>query len=342
MKKSFLVLAVILQCAIYNLHPVFSQNIAINATGATPNPSAGLDIDFTNLGLLIPRMTTAQRNAIVSPANSLLIFNTTSACFEAYNSAASSWQSVFCMCTIPAAPTATAASSVTSSSFVANWGPVGGATTYYLDVNTNSTFTGTWILNNVNVGNVTNYTVTGLTSGTTYYYRVRAGNVCGTSGDSNTISVTTTSSCPTATNPSSMGNAWYTTTYQSGYEFSQVVTKTICQVDYLYSGTIGTTGWIRFYTSGGTLISSTSITTSSITWTTVTLSSPVTLSAGSSYIIVYDMNNGNAGGDFTTTAAVTYDSSVISYITGRYNNASCCVFPSQTWGGYWGCLQMKY
>src|SRR5664279_1690403 len=34
----------------------FSQNVAINATGVPPNASAGLDVDFPNKGLLIPRI----------------------------------------------------------------------------------------------------------------------------------------------------------------------------------------------------------------------------------------------------------------------------------------------
>ena len=43
---------------------------------ASPDPSALLDISGTTKGFLIPRMTTAQRNAIASPAEGLLIFNT--------------------------------------------------------------------------------------------------------------------------------------------------------------------------------------------------------------------------------------------------------------------------
>lgn len=39
----------------------FSQNIGINSTGAAPNASAGLDVSFTNKGLLIPRVTLCQR-----------------------------------------------------------------------------------------------------------------------------------------------------------------------------------------------------------------------------------------------------------------------------------------
>jgi len=41
-----------------------------------PNRSALLDLTGTDVGLLIPRLTTTQRNAIALPAKSLLIFNT--------------------------------------------------------------------------------------------------------------------------------------------------------------------------------------------------------------------------------------------------------------------------
>ena len=44
---------------------------------ATPAASAKLDITSTTQGLLPPRMTTVQRDAIVSPATGLVIFNTT-------------------------------------------------------------------------------------------------------------------------------------------------------------------------------------------------------------------------------------------------------------------------
>lgn len=56
---------------------LFSQNVGINATGANADASAMLDINSATKGLLIPRMTTAEQNAISSPANGLIIFNTT-------------------------------------------------------------------------------------------------------------------------------------------------------------------------------------------------------------------------------------------------------------------------
>ena len=42
----------------------------------TPDASAALDIESTNKGLLIPRMTTAQRTAIATPALGLMVFDT--------------------------------------------------------------------------------------------------------------------------------------------------------------------------------------------------------------------------------------------------------------------------
>jgi hypothetical protein len=50
--------------------------VAINTTGNNPAPSAMLDVSSTNKGLLMPRMKSAQRNAIQSPDKGLLVFDT--------------------------------------------------------------------------------------------------------------------------------------------------------------------------------------------------------------------------------------------------------------------------
>ena len=78
------------------VHCSFFMNVhaqvGINATGATPNSSAMLDIQSTDKGLLIPRMTTTQRDAITSPASGLMIYNTTDNQFNFYNGTA--WTTV--------------------------------------------------------------------------------------------------------------------------------------------------------------------------------------------------------------------------------------------------------
>ncbi len=80
------------------------------------------------------------------------------------------------------------------SGFSANWDAAAGATGYRLDVATDTGFV-SYVsgYENKDVGNVITSSVTGLTGGTTYYYRVRAVNIGGTSGHSNTIEIATLS-----------------------------------------------------------------------------------------------------------------------------------------------------
>ena len=49
-----------------------------------PNTSAALDVTSTTQGFLPPRLTTAERDAIVSPAVGLVIYNTTTNCLNFY------------------------------------------------------------------------------------------------------------------------------------------------------------------------------------------------------------------------------------------------------------------
>ena len=58
---------------------LWSQNIIGAQTG---NPTAILDLQSTDKGLLIPRLTSDERSAITNPAPGLMIFNTTLNCLE--------------------------------------------------------------------------------------------------------------------------------------------------------------------------------------------------------------------------------------------------------------------
>ena len=52
---------------------ILAQSVGIGTS--TPDPTARLDVSDTLRGILIPRLTTAQRDAIPNPAHSLLIYN---------------------------------------------------------------------------------------------------------------------------------------------------------------------------------------------------------------------------------------------------------------------------
>jgi len=65
------------------------QGVAINTDGSSPDNSAILDIKSAGKGLLIPRLTAAQKAATASPAVGLLIYQTDGTVgFYYYNSSA--------------------------------------------------------------------------------------------------------------------------------------------------------------------------------------------------------------------------------------------------------------
>ncbi len=70
------------------LHTFFvtKAQVAINTDGTDPDASAILDVNSTNKGMLIPRMTTAEREAISSPATGLLVYDTDENSFWYYES----------------------------------------------------------------------------------------------------------------------------------------------------------------------------------------------------------------------------------------------------------------
>jgi hypothetical protein len=59
-----------------------AQNVGIGTP--TPNSSALLDLSSNNKGLLMPRMTSAQRNAIIAPAKGLMAFDSSQNSFWYY------------------------------------------------------------------------------------------------------------------------------------------------------------------------------------------------------------------------------------------------------------------
>lgn len=69
----------------------FIGHAQIGIGTVTPNTSSVLDITSTTKGMLAPRMTTTERTAITTPAESLLVYDTTVKSFYFYNTATTSW-----------------------------------------------------------------------------------------------------------------------------------------------------------------------------------------------------------------------------------------------------------
>ena len=65
------------------------DNVGIGTN--TPDASAIMEMLSTNKGMLIPRMTSNQRTAITSPANSLIVYDTDTACYMFYRATSSLW-----------------------------------------------------------------------------------------------------------------------------------------------------------------------------------------------------------------------------------------------------------
>jgi hypothetical protein len=66
------------------------QGLAVNTDGSTANVSSLFEVKSTNRGVLLSRMTTAQRDAILTPATGLIVYNTSTNEFNYYDGTA--WQ----------------------------------------------------------------------------------------------------------------------------------------------------------------------------------------------------------------------------------------------------------
>lgn len=158
---------------------IFDNGTNVGINTGTPDASALLDLSSATTGTLITRMTTAQRNAISSPAEALLIFNTDTKCFNVYKIGA--WWELCGTCT-PMPTTANAGSDQLNV--------VGTSTT--LAGNTPISGTGTWSIISGTGGSITTPTsptsaFTG-TIGVSYTLRWTITTACGSSTDDVVIS----------------------------------------------------------------------------------------------------------------------------------------------------------
>jgi uncharacterized protein (TIGR02145 family) len=197
---------------------VANAQVGINTT--SPNASAALDITSTDKGLLIPRMTTAERDAIASPANALLIWNTSNNSFEVYKNTCSCWVTMIDNGNTPANSLVNTAPTAGSLNYTGAFRAGGTATIVYTYTDAQGDAQGTttiqWEISNDNQGTartnlVTGASVTFTAANAGRYVRARVspraatGNLNGTDANGAWQLIATTAS-PYATAVATTGN----------------------------------------------------------------------------------------------------------------------------------------
>jgi len=188
---------------------ILAQNFGIGTT--TPDPSARLDVSDNQRGILIPRLTTAERNAITTPARSLLIYNTDCDEYQ-YYIPGTGWVSLLTSVTAGGGGsgtlTAYPATGISASGFTANWSPVAGATSYEVRVYQDCGSSTVVATATFPAGSTSGPVSVSMPCGTTRCYEVRAtlsSTGCGGTASlliSNRVSVTH------STNPCTTPNTW--------------------------------------------------------------------------------------------------------------------------------------
>ncbi|MFN6388587.1 MAG: beta strand repeat-containing protein, partial [Bacteroidota bacterium] len=239
--------------------PLFTGTVGIGT--ANPSSAAALDITSTTQGLLLPRLTYIQKTAIVNPIAGLILFCSdcgTSGEMQLYNGTSFvNMIGATAQFALPIISTTTGAYSITTSTAISGgvissdggasitdrglvWGISAGSSTYSV---TTGTGTGTF-----------SSSITGLTSGITYYIRAYATNSIGTRYGPEitlntaqavaTLAATTTASSIGASSATSGGNITYNggaVVITSGVVWSTTSTPTIALTTKTTDGTINGT-----------------------------------------------------------------------------------------------------
>jgi hypothetical protein len=161
-----------------------------SATTITAGVGPGTTAPYTYSWQPVASISGANNTATINTVN--LVANTTySVTVNSANGCSASLNTTVNVTAIPGAPVVNSPTGITATGFTASWNPVFGVTGYFLDVATDNGFTSMVSgYNNLNVGNVLTYNITGLNPSGVYYYRVRSAT--GTCISVNSLTTTVT------------------------------------------------------------------------------------------------------------------------------------------------------
>src|SRR4030095_304752 len=86
-RKELLILIILIFVILFIHLETRAQN-SVGIGTLSPHPSAKLEVNATDQGMLVPRLTTVQRTGIITPATGLLVFDTNTNSFWFYNGSA--------------------------------------------------------------------------------------------------------------------------------------------------------------------------------------------------------------------------------------------------------------
>jgi hypothetical protein len=345
--------------------PVFTGTVAIGTS--TPSVAAALDITSTSKGLLLPRLTFAQKSTIISPEAGLILWCSdcgTNGELQVYNGTNFvNMVGANAQFALPAVSATSTASDITSSALTSggsidsDGGAYVTARGVVWNTNTNPTTSlSTKTSDGTGIGTFSS-SISGLTSGVTYYVRAYATNSVGTKYGPEimvntaqavaTLASTTAASSIGATSATSGGNITYNggaTVTVSGLVWSTTSTPTIAlstkttdgTANGIYSSsitglTLGTLYYVRSYATnnvGTSYGAQTSFTTLDIP----TISSTTAASSISSSSATSGGTITSDGGSAVTASGIVYGTSAGSSTYSVTSGSGTGIFTSNLTG----------
>jgi hypothetical protein len=238
---------------------------------------------------------------------------------------------------VPSAPTGVTARPATSSALV-TWGPPNSDGDSPITGYTVTPYLGATAQTPVQVGaSTTSKTITGLTNGSDYTFKVTATNAIGTSASATSNAITPDDTLFDWAAPSTVDSG-DSNGVELGMKFKTDFGGTVTGARFYKSAANIGTHTASLWTAGGTLLATATFTGETGSgWQHVKFSSPVTLTAGTTYVVSYFAPSGHysvTGGGFASAVDNAPLHSIADSVSanGLYRYGATSGFPTSSYG----------